>query len=95
MLPAFCGYGCGTLLMPDDDWVAAHVVDGQPEYGYIAACPTCNERAKNGRLEPVPEATRFGKSLAGEGGRNTRAPNQRLSQLRTKRAPATSEVPFA
>jgi hypothetical protein len=45
-LPGGCGYGCGTLLMPDGDWVAAHVVDGAPEFGYIASCRTCNERAK-------------------------------------------------
>ena len=45
-LPDFCGYGCGTLLMPDGDWVAAHVVDGDASAGYIASCRTCNERAK-------------------------------------------------
>jgi hypothetical protein len=45
-LPALCGYGCGALLLPDGDWVAAHVVDGDPSFGYIASCRRCNERAK-------------------------------------------------
>lgn len=49
-LPARCGYGCGTLLLPDGDWHAAHRVDGHPELGYIASCVTCNERAKGGVL---------------------------------------------
>ena len=48
-LPTPCGYGCGRILQPDGDWVAAHVVDGDPEAGWIAACPLCNERAKGGR----------------------------------------------
>lgn len=45
-LPAYCGYGCGTLLRPPARWVAAHVIDGRPEYGWMASCPSCNERAK-------------------------------------------------
>lgn len=45
-LPALCGYGCGRGLQPDGAWVAAHVVDGNPSAGWIAACYTCNERAK-------------------------------------------------
>lgn len=45
-LPGLCGYGCGTLLFPDGDWVAAHRVDGQPEFGWLASCRRCNERAK-------------------------------------------------
>lgn len=45
-LPGLCGYGCGTLLFPDGDWVAAHRVDGQPEFGWLASCRSCNERAK-------------------------------------------------
>jgi hypothetical protein len=45
-LPALCGYGCGRLLLPSGDWVAAHVVDGNPAAGYLASCRTCNERAK-------------------------------------------------
>jgi hypothetical protein len=48
-LPQPCGYGCGTLLMPDGDWVAAHRVDGRPEYGWIASCRSCNEKAKRSR----------------------------------------------
>jgi hypothetical protein len=46
MLPGPCGYGCGTWLMPDGDWIAAHVVDGDPTAGWVASCRTCNERAK-------------------------------------------------
>lgn len=46
MLPGPCGYGCGTTLYPGDDWVAAHAVDGQPEFGWLASCRSCNERAK-------------------------------------------------
>lgn len=45
-LPALCGYGCGRLLMPDGDWVAAHRIDGDPSAGWLASCRTCNERAK-------------------------------------------------
>lgn len=50
MLPGECGYGCGTILYPDSDWVAAHRVDGRPEYGWLASCRSCNEQAKGGRL---------------------------------------------
>lgn len=53
-LPGPCGYGCGRILEPDGDWVAAHVVDGQPELGYLASCRSCNERAKDGSRRPVP-----------------------------------------
>src|SRR5512137_3065787 len=49
-LPAPCGGGCGTPLYPDGDWVAAHVVDGQPEHGWIATCRSCNERMKRARV---------------------------------------------
>jgi hypothetical protein len=52
-LPAPCGYGCGVMLTPDGDWVAAHRVDGDPSRGWLAACPACNERAKGGKLQPV------------------------------------------
>ena len=45
-LPGFCGYGCGRLLYPDGKWVAAHVVDGDEDAGWIASCAGCNERAK-------------------------------------------------
>jgi hypothetical protein len=46
-LPAPCGYGCGTTLYPNGDWVAAHMVDGDPSAGWLASCRTCNERAKH------------------------------------------------
>jgi len=45
-LPTPCGYGCGIILRSPSDMVAAHVVDGQPDYGWIAACRSRNERAK-------------------------------------------------
>ena len=48
-LPGACGYGCGVTLYPDS-FVAAHRVDGRPEYGWIASCRSCNERAK-GRVQ--------------------------------------------
>lgn len=44
-LPAECGYGCGTVLHPDDTWVAAHVVDGDPTAGWMVSCVRCNQRA--------------------------------------------------
>lgn len=46
-LPDACGYGCGRMLHRDGDWVAAHVVDGDPSAGWVAACRSCNERAKH------------------------------------------------
>jgi hypothetical protein len=51
-LPGPCGYGCGTWLWPNGQWVAAHVVDGNPDAGWIASCRTCNQRAK-GRRESL------------------------------------------
>lgn len=45
-LPTLCGYGCGTLLTKDTRWMAAHRVDGDPTQGWLASCPSCNERAK-------------------------------------------------
>lgn len=45
-LPAPCGYGCGTQLTPDGPWVAAHIIDGDPNAGWIASCRPCNEQAK-------------------------------------------------
>ena len=45
-LPGPCGYGCGAWLEPETPWVAAHVVDGDAEAGWIASCRSCNERAK-------------------------------------------------
>lgn len=44
-LPAPCGY-CGAMLYPDEAWVAAHRVDGDPAAGWLVAHPMCNERAK-------------------------------------------------
>jgi len=49
MLPAPCAYGCGAWLTPSGDWVAAHVVDGDPSAGWVASCRSCNERAKRSR----------------------------------------------
>lgn len=49
-LPAPCGYGCGSTLTADAAWVAAHVVDGDASAGWVAACVTCNERAKHEAL---------------------------------------------
>jgi hypothetical protein len=45
-LPAYCWYGCGRLLIADDDWVAAHVVDGDNSLPRVVSCRSCNERAK-------------------------------------------------
>ena len=58
-LPTPCAYGCGTMLRPGGRWVAAHVVDGNPGAGWIAACVTCNERAKQSyRATREPAADR-------------------------------------
>ncbi len=46
-LPTPCAYGCGKVLRSAAEMVAAHVVDGQPEHGWMAACRSCNERAKH------------------------------------------------
>lgn len=70
-LPAPCGY-CGRLVVADGRWVAAHVVDGKPEYGWMAAHHDCNERAKRrgaGEIfgtscAPVP-AARFPRGIFG------------------------------
>jgi hypothetical protein len=43
-LPAECGY-CGHLIFVGQPWVAAHVVDGHPEFGYAVAHPICNAKA--------------------------------------------------
>jgi hypothetical protein len=34
------------MLTPEDDWVAAHRVDGDPSAGYMVSCRRDNERAK-------------------------------------------------
>ena len=47
--PMACGYGCGAMFWPDGDWVAAHVVDGDPDAGWLVSCRSCNERAKGTR----------------------------------------------
>src|SRR3990167_1518619 len=44
-LPAPCGY-CRELVLPGSAWAAAHVVDGDPTRGWMAAHGGCNERAK-------------------------------------------------
>lgn len=46
LLPLPCAYGCGTILHAGSAWVAAHVIDGDDSKGWVAACVTCNERAK-------------------------------------------------
>ncbi len=40
-----CAYGCGTLVTAETV-VAAHVIDGQPDYGWMASCAACNQAAK-------------------------------------------------
>lgn len=42
-MPAPCGY-CGEMIA--GRWDAAHVVDGDPSYGWMPAHPICNQRAK-------------------------------------------------
>lgn len=55
-LPAPCAYGCGVILRPGDRWVAAHVIDGDATAGRVAACLTCNQRAKGDQLRPIAAA---------------------------------------
>lgn len=50
-LPAPCGY-CGVTITPGERWVAAHVVDGDPDSPRVVAHPGCNERGKGGRNLP-------------------------------------------
>jgi hypothetical protein len=45
-LPTPCAYGCGTVVRAPNEMVAAHVVDGQSAFGWMASCRSCNERAK-------------------------------------------------
>ncbi len=40
-----CAHGCGTLVAAETV-VAAHVVDGRPESGWMASCASCNQAAK-------------------------------------------------
>lgn len=46
LLPDWCGGGCGAWLTPDGPWVAAHNLDGHPEYGYHPSCLSCNQRTR-------------------------------------------------
>jgi hypothetical protein len=46
MLPAPCACGCGAVLDVGSDWVAAHLVDGNPSAGWAAMCRSGNERMK-------------------------------------------------
>jgi hypothetical protein len=46
-LPCWCEGGCGRWLTIDSRWVAAHVVDGQIQYGYLVTCQSCNEKMKH------------------------------------------------
>ncbi len=46
MLPAPCACGCGAVLDAGSDWVAAHIVDGDPSAGWAAMCRSGNERMK-------------------------------------------------
>ena len=46
MLPAPCACGCGALLGAGSDWVAAHLVDGDPSAGWAAMCRSGNEHMK-------------------------------------------------
>ena len=48
-LPTHCWYGCGTILTPNSNWVAAHITDGDPNSPRVVSCRTCNERAKQRR----------------------------------------------
>jgi len=50
LLPAYCAYGCGLVLVTPADMVAAHVVDGDPAAGWIPSCRRCNEQAKRKRV---------------------------------------------
>jgi hypothetical protein len=52
LLPTMCGYGCGTLLVTPQQLIAAHRVDGHPQYGWLPSCRSCNEQAKHNRIQP-------------------------------------------
>jgi len=56
-LPTPCAYGCGTVLRSAAEMVAAHVVDGDPTAGWVAACRFCNERAKRRGWGGIPESS--------------------------------------
>jgi hypothetical protein len=44
-LPLACHY-CGELIHTSADLNAAHVQDGNPELGWCASHPRCNQKAK-------------------------------------------------
>lgn len=72
-LPVPCAYGCGRVLAAGDDWVAAHVIDGDRSQGLVVACRSCNERAKGGRIVPrghsaIVSTLREGKQPVSRGG---------------------------
>lgn len=48
-LPAPCWAGCGRWLEPDGNWVAAHLIDGDPTSPRVATCRSCNEKMKRNR----------------------------------------------
>jgi hypothetical protein len=54
-LPAPCACGCGTVLDVASDWVAAHLVDGDPSAGWMAMCRSGNERMKRRGWGGIPE----------------------------------------
>ena len=60
MLAMACACGCGAVLDAGSDWVAAHLVDGDPSAGWAAMCRSGNERMKRElrvRLRyPTPDA---------------------------------------
>ncbi len=56
-LPAPCAYGCGTVLRSATEMVAAHVRDGDPSAGWVAACRSCNERMKRRGWGSASEGT--------------------------------------
>ncbi len=45
-----CAYGCGTLVTAETVVVAAHVVDGRPDLGWMPSCASCNQAAKGGAM---------------------------------------------
>jgi hypothetical protein len=51
-LPAPCWYGCGRMLTPDGDWVAAHVIDANPTAGWVASCRWCDGDSVRSRSLP-------------------------------------------
>ncbi len=54
-LPTPCAYGCGQLLTKPTELIAAHLRDGKGG-AWVAACRSCNERAK--RSNTIGKPTR-------------------------------------